>query len=215
MIPVQKRRNQAAVRRKKTEKKVRKMKQRIIPVSRFHQYCRHQKYFCLVNTALLQRLKEMQKAMDRITVRPVIHGTAVLTATRQELQQDISLHLNKMYQSLVRFGKEIMMVKNEYLRLFGGFKKSYPRSYERRIADYLNRFERTVLSNSLVQINILVCFREGDDDMQEMFPEIYEIYDETCFRKLNDSDITAICKSYVNKVREIGGEFIDAVKKVS
>ena len=115
----------------------------------------------------------MQKAMDRITVRPVIHGTAVLTATRQELQQDISLHLNKMYQSLVRFGKEIMMVKNEYLRLFGGFKKSYPRSYERRIADYLNRFERTVLSNSLVQINILVCFREGDDDMQEMFPEIY------------------------------------------
>ena len=157
----------------------------------------------------------MQKAMDRITVRPVIHGTAVLTATRQELQQDISLHLNKMYQSLVRFGKETMMVKNEYLRLFGGFKKSYPRSYERRIADYLNRFERTVLSNSLVQINILVCFREGDDDMQEMFPEIYEIYDETCFRKLNDSDITAICKSYVNKVREIGGEFIDAVKKVS
>lgn len=107
------------------------------------------------------------------------------------------------------------MVKNEYLRLFGGFKKSYPRSYERRIADYLNRFERTVLSNSFVQINILVCFREGDDDMQEMFPEIYEIYDETCFRKLNDSDITAICKSYVNKVREIGGEFIGAVKKVS
>ncbi|MFQ9889364.1 MAG: hypothetical protein ACLRWM_02130 [Streptococcus sp.] len=104
---VQKRRNQAAVRRKK----VRKMRQRIIPVSRFHQYCRHQKYFCLVNTALLQRLKEMQKAMDRITVRPVIHGTAVLTLTRQELQQDISLHLNKMYQSLVRFGKEIMMVK--------------------------------------------------------------------------------------------------------
>ena len=48
----------------------------------------------------------------------------------------------KMYQSLVRFGKEIMMVKNEYLRLFGGFKKSYPRSYERRIADYLNRFEK-------------------------------------------------------------------------
>ena len=107
------------------------------------------------------------------------------------------------------------MVKNEYLRLFGGFKKSYPRSYERRIADYLNRFERTVLSNSLVQINILVCFREGDDDMQEMFPEIYETYDETYFRKLNDSDITAICKSYVNKVRKIGGEFIDAVKKVS
>ncbi|MFQ9889365.1 MAG: hypothetical protein ACLRWM_02135 [Streptococcus sp.] len=32
------------------------------------------------------------------------------------------------------------------------------------------------------------------------------------FRKLNDSDITAICKSYVNKVREIGGEFIDVVK---
>ena len=93
------------------------------------------------------------------------------------------------------------MVKNEYLRLFGGFKKSYPRSYERRIADYLNRFESTVLSNSLVQINILVCFRDGDD--------------ETCFRKLNDSDITTICKSYVNKVREIGGEFIDAVKKVS
>ena len=51
--------------------------------------------------------------------------------------------------------------------------------------------------------------------MQEMFPEIYEIYDETCFRKLNDSDITAICKSYVNKVREIGGEFIDAGFKKS
>ena len=51
--------------------------------------------------------------------------------------------------------------------------------------------------------------------VSDLFPEIYEIYDETCFRKLNDSDITAICKSYVNKVREIGGEFIDAVKKVS
>ena len=107
------------------------------------------------------------------------------------------------------------MVKNEYFRLFGGFKKSYPRSYERRIADYLNRFERTVLSNSLVQINILVCFREEDDDMQEMFPEIYETYDETCFRKLSDDDIIIICKSYIDKVRQIGGEFIDAVKKAS
>lgn len=107
------------------------------------------------------------------------------------------------------------MVKDEYLRLFRNFKKTYPRSYERRIADYLKRFERTILSNRLVQINILVCFREGDDDMQKTFPEIYETYDGTCFRKLNDDDITIICKSYVNKVRQIGGEFIDAIKKVS
>ena len=51
--------------------------------------------------------------------------------------------------------------------------------------------------------------------MQKTFPEIYETYDGTCFRKLNDDDITIICKSYVNKVRQIGGEFIDAIKKVS
>ena len=51
--------------------------------------------------------------------------------------------------------------------------------------------------------------------MQEMFPEIYETYDETCFRKLGDDDIIIICKSYIDKVRQIGGEFIDAVKKAS
>lgn len=107
------------------------------------------------------------------------------------------------------------MVKNDYLRLFGRFKKSYPHSYERRIAEYLKCFERTVLSNSLVQINILVCFREKNEDMQEMFPEIYETYDETHFRKLSDDDIIIICKSYISKVKSIGGEFIDAVKKAS
>ena len=94
------------------------MRQRIIPVSRFHQYCRHQKVFLFSEYGSIAAAERNAKAMDRITVRPVIHGTAVLTATRQELQQDISLHLNKSYQSLVRFGKEIMMVKNEYLRLF-------------------------------------------------------------------------------------------------
>lgn len=113
-------------------------------------------------------------------------------------------------------------MKEEYIRLFEKIKRTYPESYIEKIMNYLNYFEKTVRNNGLVQINIIACFKEacfkeGGEAMIEMFPEIYNIYEMTGFRmsELEENDIILICNSYVDKVKAIGGEFIDAVKKAA
>lgn len=101
-------------------------------------------------------------------------------------------------------------MRKEYERLFAKTIELYPDDYSKKIRNYLKQMEQTVKSNSLIQINILNCFKEDYCEMIEIFPSVYRRYVETNFDicNLTDKDIEIICSNYVNEVRKIGDEYI-------
>ena len=106
-------------------------------------------------------------------------------------------------------------MKTEYKKLFEKIKESYPNSYSEIVKEYLDKMEQTIKSNSLLQINILNCFKENYEEMIEIFPFIYRKFIKTDFNicELSDKEIEIICDSYINEVHKIGSEYINDIKK--
>ena len=107
-------------------------------------------------------------------------------------------------------------MKEEYISLFEEIKKSYPKHYKEKINKYMKCLEKTVKNNALLKINILACFKEDQNKMYEIFPDIYSKYELTGFRisELEESDVVVICESYISEVYRIGGEFLNDNKKI-
>lgn len=122
------------------------------------------------------------------------------------------LRLNKNVPVTGTFRKEDKM-KEEYISLFEEIKKSYPKHYKEKINEYMQCLEKTVNNNALLKINILACFKEDQNKMYEIFPDIYSKYEFTGFRisKLEEVDVTVICESYISEVYRIGGEFVNDI----
>lgn len=97
-----------------------------------------------------------------------------------------------------------------YKMLFTLFHENNPKSYQSDIQEYIVQLKKVVHTYpTLMCVAIFSAFRTEKESLYSLFPELYSHFgDQFKTTHMSETDKQYIINSFINKIEEIGKEFI-------
>lgn len=105
-------------------------------------------------------------------------------------------------------------MEEEYTMIFEKWKTQYPDSYVEKILTHINSLKQMATTNKkIIRVAIFSTFRNEQEDLYKVFPDIYMKYQNTNFliNRLNEEDKDYIVSQYLITVEKIGKEFCHVI----